>query len=105
MLMERMGFPGSSVVKNPPVNAGDMGSIPGSQRSPWRRKWQPTPVFLPGKSIEQRNPVGYSPWGLKGLDRTEQLSTSMTSMEGICKSYLGNLNVKGTLSFSMNVNV
>ena len=29
---------------------------------PWRRKWQPTPVFLPGKSHEQRSLVGYSPW-------------------------------------------
>ena len=32
---------------------------------PWRRKWQPTPVFLPGKSHEQRSMVGYSPWGRK----------------------------------------
>ena len=31
----------------------------------WRRKWQPTPVFLPGKSHGQRNLVGYSPWGQK----------------------------------------
>ena len=30
---------------------------------PWRRKWQPTPVFLPGESHGQRNLVGYSPWG------------------------------------------
>ena len=37
------------VVKNPPVNAGDTGSVPGSG-FPWRRKWQPTPVFFPGKS-------------------------------------------------------
>ena len=29
----------------------------------WRRKWQPTPVFLPGKSHGQRNLAGYSPWG------------------------------------------
>ena len=29
----------------------------------WRRKWQPTPVFLPGKSHRRRNLVGYSPWG------------------------------------------
>ena len=29
---------------------------------PWRRKWQPTPIFLPGKSHGQRNLVGYSPW-------------------------------------------
>ena len=30
---------------------------------PWRRKWQPTPVFLPGKPHGQRSLVGYSPWG------------------------------------------
>jgi len=40
----------------------------------WRRKWQPTPVFLPGKSHGQRSLVGYSPWGLKELDMTERLS-------------------------------
>jgi len=41
---------------------------------PWRRKWQPTPVFLPGKSHGQRSLVGYSPWGHKELDTTERLS-------------------------------
>ena len=40
---------------------------------PWRRKWQPTPVFLPGKSHEQRSLVSYSPLGRKELDMTEQL--------------------------------
>ena len=40
--------------------------------SKWRRKWQPTPVFLPGKSHRQRSLVGYSPWDDKGLDTTEQ---------------------------------
>ena len=38
---------------------------------PWRRAWQPTPVFLPGESHGQRNLVGYGPWGLKELDTTE----------------------------------
>ena len=37
----------------------------------WRRKWQPTPVFLPGKSHGWWNLVGYSPWGRKELDMTE----------------------------------
>ena len=37
----------------------------------WRRAWQPTPVFLPGESHEQRNLVGYSPWGRKESDMTE----------------------------------
>ena len=37
---------------------------------PWRRKWQPTPVFLPGRSHGQRSLAGYSPQGLKELDTT-----------------------------------
>ena len=40
---------------------------------PWRRKWQPTPVFLPGKSHGQRSLSGYSPWGCKESDMTYQL--------------------------------
>ena len=32
---------------------------------PWKRKWQPTPVFLPGKSHGQRSLMGYSPWSCK----------------------------------------
>ena len=39
----------------------------------WRRKWQPTPVLLPGKFHGLRNLVGYSSWGHKQLDMTEQL--------------------------------
>ena len=38
-----------------------------------KHKWQPTPVFLPGKSHGWRNLVGYSPWGRKELDTTERL--------------------------------
>ena len=38
---------------------------------PWRRKWQLTPVFLPGKSHEQRNLTSYSLWGCKESDMTE----------------------------------
>ena len=40
---------------------------------PWRRKWQPTPVFLPGKSHGPRSLVGYCPWGHKESDTTERL--------------------------------
>ena len=53
------------MVKNPPVNAGDAGLIPGLVISPWRRKWQPILVFLPGEFHGQRSLVGYSPWALK----------------------------------------
>ena len=62
------------VVKNPPANARDIrdpSSIPGSGRFPWRKKWQPTPVFLPRESHGQRSLVGYSPWGCKESDTTE----------------------------------
>ena len=38
---------------------------------PWRRKWQPTPVFLPGESHGQRSLVGYHPQGCKELDMTD----------------------------------
>ena len=58
------GFPRGSVVRNPPANAGDAGSVPGWER----RKWQPTPVFLPEESHEQSSPAGYSPRGRKELD-------------------------------------
>ena len=43
----------------------------------WRRKWQPTPVFLPGKSHGQRSLVGYSPWGCKESDTTEWLHLNL----------------------------
>ena len=61
LLVTGMGFPGGSVVKNPPANAGDpgdMGSIPGSGRSPGGGH-QPTPAFLPGGSYYTGNHVVY----------------------------------------------
>ena len=41
---------------------------PWVRKTPWRRKWRPTPVFLPGKSHGQRSLEGYSAWGHKELD-------------------------------------
>ena len=68
------GFPGSSVVKNTPANAGDAGYgrfDPWVGKISWRRKWQPTPIFLPGKPHEQGSLAVYSPWGHKESDMTE----------------------------------
>jgi len=59
------------VVKNLLADAGDVGLISESRKIPWRRKWQPTPVFLPGESHGQRSLAGYSPRGCKGSDTTE----------------------------------
>ena len=51
------------MVKNLPANAGDAGFILGSRKISWRRKWQPTPAFLPRKPHRLRSLVGYNPWG------------------------------------------
>ena len=58
------------VVKKLPANVADMrhGFNLWVRKIPWRRKWQPTPVFLPGKSNGQRSLAGYSPWGCKESD-------------------------------------
>ena len=51
----------------------------GREDPPWRRKWQPTPVLLPGKFHGQRSLVGYSPWDRKESNTTERLHfTSFT---------------------------
>ena len=62
------------VVKNLPANRGDIrdtGLIPWVGKIPWRRAWQPTPVFFPGESHGWRSLVGYGPWGCKESDTTE----------------------------------
>ena len=59
-------FPRGTMVKNLTVNTGDareVGLI--SRKILWSRKWQPTPVLLPGKLHGQKNLVGYSPWGCR----------------------------------------
>ena len=54
------------------------GFNPWVRKIPWRRKWQPTPVFLPGESHGQISLVGYSPWGHKECDMTEWLHFSVS---------------------------
>ena len=68
------------MVKNPSASAGDgdteeLRFDPWFGKIPWRREWQPTPEFLPGKSHGQRSLVGYNPWGHKELDTTEHAHT------------------------------
>ena len=58
-----LGFLGGSDGKESACNARDLGSIPGSERSPGEGDWQPIPVFLPGESHGQRSLPGSSPWG------------------------------------------
>ena len=67
-----VGFPGGSDSRVCLWCRGP-GFDPWVRKIPWRRKWQPTPVFLPGKSHGWRSLAGYSPWGRKELDTTERL--------------------------------
>ena len=62
------------------------GFDPWAGKIPWRRKWQPTPVFLPGTSHGQRGLEGYSPWGQRGLDRTKLAHTGPLGPLMRCRS-------------------
>ena len=73
ILLYSWAFLVAQTVKNPPAMCE-------TWVRPWigeiTLKWQPTPLFLPGKSHGQRSLVGHSPWGQKELDVTEQVSTA-----------------------------
>ena len=60
------------------VEGGQPGFDTWVGKIPWRRAWQPTLVFLPGKSHGQRSLAGYNLWGHKESDMTERLSISPT---------------------------
>ena len=68
------GFPGGSDGKESACNEGYLGSIPGLGRSSGGRH-DNLLQYLPGESHGQRSLEGYSPWGHKESDTTEQLST------------------------------
>ena len=70
-------FPGSSDGKESACNTG-AGFDPWVRKSPCRREWQPTPVFLPGESHEQKCLAGFSPWSFKEFDKAEQLTLSLS---------------------------
>ena len=59
------------MVKNQCRKHERQGFYPWVGKIPWRRKWQPTPIFLPGEPHGERSLVGYSPWGHKESDTTE----------------------------------
>ena len=78
------GFPGGSVVKNPPANAGDVGSIPGSGRSPGEGNGNPLQYSCLENPHGERSLVGYSPWG-----RTSAGHDLVTSQQQQCAAPTG----------------
>ena len=81
-----MDFPGSSVVKNLPAMQETWDGSLGHEIDLWagtipcRRKWQSTPVLLPGKFHGQRSLTGYSPWVAKS-DRTQWLNNNIRNTQ------------------------
>ena len=65
-------------VKESACNAGDSGFYTCVGKIPWRRAWQPTPVFLPGEFHGQKSLVGYGLWGHKELNTSEQLTHTLS---------------------------
>ena len=78
-----LDFPGGCV-KESASKHRRCGFDPWIRKIPWRRKWKPTPVFLPGKSHEQRSLMGYSPWAHKESDT--QFSSVTQSCPTLCDS-------------------
>ena len=70
------GFPGASDGEESTHKAGDLGLIPGLGRTPGGGQGNPLQYSCLEKPHGQRSPVGYSPWGRRGSDMTEQLSTA-----------------------------
>ena len=66
-------FPGASDGEASCLQCGRPRFDPWVGKILWKQKWQPTPVLLPGKSHGWRSLVGYSPWGCRQSDTTEQL--------------------------------
>ena len=84
--LDQRGFPGGSVVKRICLIMQEMQEMLVRfwiRKILWRRKWQPTPVFLPGESHGQRSLAGCSLWGHKESDMTEPLSTFTAVARGV----------------------
>ena len=69
------------MAKSLPAMQEDPGFDPWVGTLPWRREWQPTPVFLPGEFHGQRSVVGYCPWGHKESDMTEHAGTVLRKIK------------------------
>ena len=98
------GFPGASILKRIFCQCRRCRFHPWVRKFPWRRKWQPIPVFLPGKSHRQRSLVGYRPQGCKESDTNEKLNYHH-SLTNFMKLILSKLRTVGTAQSQMTVSV
>ena len=99
MNRDYLGLPRGLSGKESACQAGD-GFYPWVQKIPWRRKWQPTPVCLPGESHGQRSLVGlgYGPWGRKASDTIWRLNDSNKDPERLQQWAWISQQVGGTIT-------
>ena len=83
--------------KGPTCQCRRYGLDPWVEKIPWRRKWQPTSVYLPGESHEERSLVDYSPCGYKGSGTRYQLNNNST----IFKDHVPNCGLNATKSITI----
>ena len=81
-----VGFPGGASNKESTCQCRRQRFNPWVGKMPWRRKWQPTAGFLPGKSPGQRSLVSYTPWGRKESDTARHTQT-LTNLSRLCSSF------------------
>ena len=80
--MPPRGFPGGSLVKNPPAKMQETRFDPWVGKIPWRRAWQPTPVFLPGESHGQKSPWATVHRVTKSQTQLSNYTTTTTGHQG-----------------------
>ena len=91
LLIENRGFPWGLSGKESACQCrrhGRCGFNPWVEKIPWRRKWQPTLVFLSGQSHGQRSLVGYSPWNCKSIGHNLVTKQQQQNTEGKKYTYL-----------------
>ena len=95
------GLPGGSDSKESTCNSGDQ-IDPWVRKIPWRREWQPIPVFFPRKSHGQRSLAGYSPRGYKNVNTTEQLTLLLFLISSNWKNGVWGIVFINTIYFVLN---
>ena len=76
-------------------------SLVGNCEIPWRRKWQPTPVFLPRESRGQRGLVGYGPWGRRESDATDWKQHGISVCLDLCVPPCGSLSLDNIVEVNL----
>ena len=107
VMLPLMGFPGDSVVKNPPANTGDIrdkGSIFGSGKSPGEGNGNPLQYCCLGNPNGQRRLAGYSPRGCKSWTRLKRLSICMHAIHRLSSVWLQGMGAEGLRQENMKIN-